>query len=1151
MVVQIGLLPGVVSIRHRYPHVSAKYARSIASTFRKIIIQILKYPQLQVGNLDVVSDGDKQLMLSWNPAKPFDNAENVCMHHLVEAKARQMPKSEAVCAWDGSLNYFQLNSLSDAVAQRLVNLGVGRRVYVPFAFEKSMWTVVATLAILKAGGAFVPMNPNDPRARLGEILGNVNASVVVTMEPFVSIFEGLVQHIEVVSAMTVCLHHVDEGHSTETKPHCDETCGFKNTDSNAANSVHVSPVGPKDPIFVLFTSGSTGKPKGMIHEHAAICTHAITHGDAMGYHGARVLQFAAHTFDVAIIDIFTTLIFGGCICIPSEEDRRSNIICVINDMRADYAILTPSFAGLIEPSEVPTLKTLAIGGEALPQDRIQRWSEKVKLIQIYGPAEVGICLTMDMKPSTPPETIGYPLPNSSCWLVDPDDSNRLVPVGAVGELVVAGPSLTRGYLDNEAKTRTSFIEFPTWATEMSLHCSQFYKTGDLLRYNTASFDGSYDFVGRKDAQIKLRGQRIEPGEIEYHIGQIPGVAVSMVTRPEHGSFARKLVTVLQRRHARSPSSSLQRVPIVLSDPQCLTIESVAQYLSYHLPSYMIPAVCLEIENMPFVPSMKIDRRAVTSWLTGLETRPDEESLTSLPRLDPRETTAHAISQKVENILLSKHKGKQWSLRGNDFGLQDVGIDSIQIISLSMFLQNKYGSRIPMHALLSSKMTIRQLASLVEGQTVLPVNGQTQAPSTSQLPGGVDVRQETDGLSTQLFQSIRTQYQQISTASPSFIQNVFLTGATGYLGLAVLQQLLNLPQIQIYALIRCTTKQAGLKRIRASATTNGWWRDIYTSRLHIWQGNLTKPNLGLGDEEFQILHGDAQTPHHNQIHAIIHNGAKVHYSTDYGTLKPVNVLSTLSILEIMARNSNITTLVFVSGGEKPNVDSPLPLSSASPSYLADLSQASGYTQSKLVSEHLVRKCAFETAFSTRVLQIVKPGYIMGSITNGTANQSDFIWRLAAGCIEIGAYNYEERENWLFIADVERVARVVIGSLIDEGDEVRGGKKYPSGHVERVLDGLRFKDLWELLEEEFGYRFEALGKEEWMVRLRERVTAIGEKHMLFPLLHILERDGGCIGEKFEGIGHVEKVKQAVRSNVRYLIDVGFMPSAETMTDVPACA
>ena len=321
--------PSDVSLGYHYPLISEDYAFTVSNTFRTIFRQITSISELRICQLDVVSEHGTQMMLTWNPKEPFATRQETCMHNLIEGRAREIPSSQAVCAWDGSLTYSQLDTLSNIVARRLTCLGIGPGEYVPFAFEKSKWAVVASLGILKAGGAFVPLSPRDPHARLIEILRNVNADVVVTMEAFVATFDGLVKHIEVISTDTMFQRPITGGSSEYIRP-------------NGLSSSHIKTVSPKDPIFVLFTSGSTGKPKGMIHEHRAICTHATTHGEAMGYHGARVLQFAAHTFDVAIIDIFTTLIFGGCICIPSEEDRRNNIVEVINNMRVDYVRTFPS-----------------------------------------------------------------------------------------------------------------------------------------------------------------------------------------------------------------------------------------------------------------------------------------------------------------------------------------------------------------------------------------------------------------------------------------------------------------------------------------------------------------------------------------------------------------------------------------------------------------------------------------------------------------------------------------------------------------------------------------------------------------------------------------------------------------------------------------
>lgn len=1093
---------------YRCHTISQKYAHSIVTTFRRIV-EDLANVRVQTEQSGVISAEDMQQMASWNPRDPFAHMQDSCMHHLFEAKARAMPNSEAVCAWDGSLTYLELENFSSSVAQRLVALGVGPGIYVPFAYEKSLWTVVAMLGILKAGGAFVPLNPYDPEARLQDILTSTNAEIIVTMDKFVSKFEPLAKYVMVVSR---------------------DTTSARMSQLNGAHDACAAVVKPSDAILVFFTSGSTGQPKGMIHDHRAICTHALNHGKAMAYHGARVLQFAAHTFDVAVMDIFTTLLFGGCICIPSEEERRSNIVGVINSMKVNHAILTPSFAGLIEPSEVPTLRFLAIGGEILPQDVIQRWATKVSLMQIYGPAEAGIVLTMPMQTSTQPECNGQPLENCSCWLVDPDDAEVLVPIGAIGELVVAGPSLTRGYLNNEGKTRSSFLDNPPWAKSLAPALARLYKTGDLLRLNTDSFDGSYDFVGRKDSQIKLRGQRIEPGEIEHHLATFPDVAMSVVTRPDEGPFAGKLVAVVQVRSTSTMHSRPHKNSISISSDQSVTMESVRQHLSRALPTYMIPAVCLVVGNLPFVPSLKIDRKAVNAWLTTMECTITSDKITpTMGALESNEKTAHSLSYKVAEIVAFNDMYTRTALEGHDFALQDTGINSIQIIALLLFVRKHYSTSVPLDLLLSANTTIRNLASLLEARNLASTSPQQIVPF-----GCIS---EARRLSEHLLRSIPVRPSSEGLRCHDPVRNVLLTGATGYLGSSILQQLLARPDVCVFALVRCPTKSSGLERIMTAAIANGWWQHPYASRTHVWKGDLSDVNLSLGDPELQILHGGSG-PGDTCIHAIIHNGARVHYSSDYQTLKAANVTSTMQLLRSTATSPNISTFVFVGGGEKPNVDH----SNCPPSDSTHLTLAGGYTQSKVVSEQIVQDSRAFEPFRTKHLHTVKPGYIMGSARDGMANQSDFIWRLLAACIEIGAYNVDEEAHWLFISDVDRVAHAVVsGVFFEEGDIEDEDVRRGTGDVERILDGLRFCNIWEMLSGEFGYSLRGLGQDEWMTCLRELVLEKREAHLLYPLLHVLERDGACVGEEnvVSGMEVVDRTRLVFRRNVRYLIDVGFFP------------
>ena len=1095
-------------------------------------------------------------MLSWNPPNPFAAQVNACMHDLVSAQSEQMPDSEAVCSWEGSLTYLELNRLSGIAADRLRSVGVGPGHYVPFAYEKSLWAVVAMLAILKAGGAFVPLNPQDPKVRLEQILLSVGAQVVATSERFMGLFREIVKEVVVISKETVQSRDLTcaNGHDGNVKMVTRSAC-------------------PEDPIFVLFTSGSTGTAKGMIHTHRSSCTHAFSHGKAMGYHGARVLQFAAYTFDVAIFDIFTTLLFGGCICVPSEEERRTGIVNVIRSLRADHAIFTPSFAGVIDSADVPKIKTMAVGGEALPQERIQRWAEKVRLIQIYGPAEVGICLTMEMRIGTRPETVGRTLDNSSCWLVDPTDSDRLVPIGTVGELVIAGPSLAQGYLNDAARTARSFIAPPIWAQRMGLQYGRFYMAGDLLRYNLDALDGTFDFIGRKDAQIKLRGQRLEPGEIEYHIGHLPGVTVCMVTRPECGCFAGELIAMVQLHDKNDQSSRVRDEPLCLAPVQSLRIDVVRQHLEKLLPEYMIPSACLVVKCMPFVPSLKVDRRRVDKWLADMQTRPTEITQSLLDPLSHSEKTALSLSTKISDYVALKDRKLYLRLQGHDFRLQDVGIDSVQIISLSLYLQREYAVKVPMMILLSSRLTIRDLSRLIDIPSVPPVNGSIL--HSPQELAHLNIREEATLLSQKLFDQIGLQPRNISLEPRTSIRNVLVTGATGYLGTAILHQLLALPNIHVYALVRCSDTVSGFQRLRDAITSQGWWQEPYATRIHVWKGDITQPNLGLGQQEQRQILG--HSVHHDEaIHALIHSAARVHYSSGYDALKSVNITATLSALQLAAQAPLLETFVFVSGGVSPSYGSSSNTASSSSSSLssssspsssdssstasndAQLREASGYTQTKLVAEAIVERCMHSTIFAAsaqghKSIRIVKPGYIIGSTSNGIANTNDFIWRLVAGCVEIGAYNNDDAARWLYVADVDTVAGDVVG--YDGGGENRysvlGGEKAGEEEEERrrrgrdavirVTDGLRLSSLWHILTSVHGYRLTPLPHAEWLPRLRSRIFHVGESHLLFPLLHILERDGGAVGEDDAGTeeGRSARVAEAVSKNVEFLIRVGFLP------------
>jgi non-ribosomal peptide synthetase component F len=271
-----------VTLNYKSPGISETMASNVAATFEKILAETALCMHSTIGDLDCLSYRDKQQIRTWNSAqKPKYHFD--CVHRVFECLAQVQPPSEPICAWDGNLTYSQLNVLASKVASQLVELGVGPGVYVPFCFEKSMWTVVATLGILKAGGAFVPLDLDHPVARTKEILLSVGARVVVVSSIYDQLLRHLVDRIVILPAETITLN---EDHV------------------NCMYSSHL--VTPRDPAFILFTPGSTGRPKGIIQEHSSVVSNAFAHGKSMYYRReSRVLQFAAHTFDVAQSEYLT------------------------------------------------------------------------------------------------------------------------------------------------------------------------------------------------------------------------------------------------------------------------------------------------------------------------------------------------------------------------------------------------------------------------------------------------------------------------------------------------------------------------------------------------------------------------------------------------------------------------------------------------------------------------------------------------------------------------------------------------------------------------------------------------------------------------------------------------------------------------------
>ena len=509
---------------------------------------------------------------------PISFAADSCLQQLFEAQVAKTPDRTALQFGSQSLSYRELNERANQLAHYL------RQHYQPepdqligLCTSRSAEMIIGTLAILKAGCAYVPLDPNYPPERLNYMLRDSAVRVVLTdADTPERLIGGSWQHL--------CLRGDDAVVLTDypiTNITPDQT-------GQTATSL----------AYAIYTSGSTGQPKGVLLQHRGLVNLAMNESKILALDAdSRVLHFASMSFDAGTWEYMMALLHGGVLCIADSMQRLSPeaISTLMYEQRITHALLPPAFLAMMPLRQDLSLRCLIVGGEACDAQLMQRWAAHYPFYNAYGPTEISVCATIARCQPNEPLTIGRPLHNVSTYVLD--DRLALLPPGVAGELYIGGPGVARGYLNLPELTTERFLPNPYDATGQGL----LYKTGDLVRYLP---DGQIDYVGRLDEQIKIRGFRIELSEIERQLCQEQAVTSAVVLTFCAGSGQRQLVAYLQL----SPEVAAQVVRDERLDNSWLA--DLKNRLLTFLPDYMVPFVYVPMHEWPLTANGKINKKAL-------------------------------------------------------------------------------------------------------------------------------------------------------------------------------------------------------------------------------------------------------------------------------------------------------------------------------------------------------------------------------------------------------------------------------------------------------------------------------------------------------------------------------------------------------------
>ncbi|KAI1469225.1 large subunit of L-aminoadipate-semialdehyde dehydrogenase [Daldinia caldariorum] len=1069
------------------------------------------------------------------------------IHERFRASAEKYPDRTCVLETKSSTHpercftYRQIYEASNTLAWYLHKAGITNGDVVMIWAHRSVDLVIALMGTLASGATMTVLDPAYPPARQKIYLEVSQPRALIKIGratdengPLADLVQSYIDQELQLKAQVPELRLLDDG--TLSGGQVDSQDIFEPLRSLASAPPDVI-VGPDSNPTLSFTSGSEGRPKGVLGRHYSLTRYFGWMAERFNLSTeSRFTLLSGLAHDPVQRDIFTPLFLGAQLLVPSREDiQHEKLAEWMREMKPTVTHLTPAMGQILvggATAEFPSLEHVFFVGDVLTTRQcrsLRQLAVNANIINMYGTTETQRAVSYYEVPSRArdpgfleklKDTVpaGQGMQNVQLLVVDRENRSRLCQVGEVGEIFVRAAGLAEGYLGDKALNEQKFLmnwfvdnnkwveadakanKNEPWRKYYKGPRDRLYRTGDLGRYLES---GDVECTGRADDQVKIRGFRIELNDIDSNLSQNPLIrdCKTLVRRdrneeptlvsylvPEAAEW-RRWVAARGIEEVEDEGVEMGPTRVFLKKYRSMETE-VRDHLKSRLPAYSVPSIYIVLEKLPLNPNGKVDKPNLP--FPDVTERVEDASEEDLKSWESLTETEQKVAQKWASLI--RGLNPKTIRRENVFF--DLGGHSLLAQQLLFEIRKSFGADVSISTFYEHP-DLAGFSAHIEKR--LHDANSTDATTEAQETTPVYAK-SLDELTNQLAE--KYQSADLKALDESQSPTIFLTGATGFLGSYLVKDILDRTsrEVKLIAHVRgVKDSAAALQRLRRSLQSYGLWKDEWQKRLSAVVGDLSKPQLGIDDSTWKKLS--------EEVDAVIHNGATVHWIRKYQDMMASNVLSTIDAMRL-CNEGKAKVFCFVSSTSVLDTDHYIKLSEeqtrtgegaimeSDDMNGSRTGLGTGYGQTKWVSEQLVREAG------RRGLQgsVVRPGYILGDYQTGVCNVDDFLIRMLKGCIQLAARPHIV--NTVNAVPVNHVARVVVAAALNP---------LPDGvHVVHVTGHprLRMNEYLSILEY-YGYKAPEISYDSWKQELENFVSAGAlekdqEQHALMPLAHFCMND-----------------------------------------------